>query len=169
MAFVSSNNSSSTNEAVNTTHGVSVASTQTNADKLTNVDNLSNAMICAFFASQPSSPQLANEDLQQLHLDDLEEMDLRWQMDMLTVSPKWSATTATKGDILLGSVELQEIKTARTRKAQEGVCHDQAEDRPTNYALMAYSTSSSNSEVSNDSTRSTSCLETVEVLKSDNE
>ncbi|GJT98907.1 uncharacterized mitochondrial protein-like protein [Tanacetum coccineum] len=35
---------------------------------------------------------------------------------------KWSATTATRGDILLGSAELQEIKTTRTRKAQEGVC-----------------------------------------------
>ncbi|GKE42530.1 hypothetical protein Tco_1469814 [Tanacetum coccineum] len=34
---------------------------------------------------QPSSPQLTNEDLQQLHPDDLEEMDLRWQMAMLTM------------------------------------------------------------------------------------
>ncbi|GKA18250.1 putative ribonuclease H-like domain-containing protein, partial [Tanacetum coccineum] len=51
----------------------------------TNVDNLSDAVICAFFSSQPSSPQLANEDLQQLYLDDLEEMDLRWQMAMLTI------------------------------------------------------------------------------------
>ncbi|GJW82927.1 retrovirus-related pol polyprotein from transposon TNT 1-94 [Tanacetum coccineum] len=34
---------------------------------------------------QPSSPQLANEDLQQLHPDDLEEIDLRWQMAMLTI------------------------------------------------------------------------------------
>ncbi|GKB36592.1 retrovirus-related pol polyprotein from transposon TNT 1-94 [Tanacetum coccineum] len=78
MAFVSSNNSGSTNEAVNTAHGVSAASTQANAANPINVDNLSDAVICAFFASQPSSPQLANEDLQQLHLDDLEEMDLRW-------------------------------------------------------------------------------------------
>ncbi|GJX24047.1 ribonuclease H-like domain-containing protein [Tanacetum coccineum] len=38
-----------------------------------------------FIASQPSSPQLANEDLQQLHPDNLEEMDLRWQMAMLTM------------------------------------------------------------------------------------
>ncbi|GKC85816.1 hypothetical protein Tco_1141533, partial [Tanacetum coccineum] len=38
------------------------------------------------------------------------------------------------------------------------------EEGPTNYALMAYSSSSS--EVSNDSTCSNSCLETVEVLKS---
>ncbi|GJR81895.1 putative ribonuclease H-like domain-containing protein [Tanacetum coccineum] len=43
---------------------------------------------------------------------------------------------------------------------------DQAEDGPTNYALMAYSSSSSNSEVSNDSTCLKSCLETVKVLKS---
>ncbi|GJV10398.1 hypothetical protein Tco_1351939 [Tanacetum coccineum] len=75
MAFVSSNNSGSTNEAVNTAHGVSAASTQANAAVSTNVDNLSDDVICAFFSSQPSSPQLANEDLQQLHLDDLEEMD----------------------------------------------------------------------------------------------
>ncbi|GKA69906.1 ribonuclease H-like domain-containing protein [Tanacetum coccineum] len=34
---------------------------------------------------QPNSPQLDNEDLQQIHLDDLKEMDLRWQMAMLTM------------------------------------------------------------------------------------
>ncbi|GJR66222.1 ribonuclease H-like domain-containing protein [Tanacetum coccineum] len=34
---------------------------------------------------QPNSPQLHNEDLQQLHHDNLEEMDLRLQMDMLTM------------------------------------------------------------------------------------
>ncbi|GJY36151.1 hypothetical protein Tco_0421529 [Tanacetum coccineum] len=34
---------------------------------------------------QPNSPQLAHEDLQQIHLDDIEEMDLRWQMAMLTM------------------------------------------------------------------------------------
>ncbi|GKA28043.1 hypothetical protein Tco_0714211 [Tanacetum coccineum] len=77
MAFVSSNNSGSTNEAVNTAHGVSTASTQANAANPINVDNLSDVVICSFFASQPSSPQLENEYLQQLHLDDLEEMDLR--------------------------------------------------------------------------------------------
>ncbi|GJW48551.1 hypothetical protein Tco_0080197 [Tanacetum coccineum] len=85
MAFVSSNNSGSTNEAVNTAHGVSAASTQANAANPINVDNLSDAVICAFFSSQPNNPQLANEDLQQLHPDDLEEMDLRWQMAMLTM------------------------------------------------------------------------------------
>ncbi|GJZ33649.1 hypothetical protein Tco_0579085 [Tanacetum coccineum] len=49
-----------TNEVVNTVHEVFAANTQANAANPTNVDNLSNAMIYAFFASQPSSPQLAN-------------------------------------------------------------------------------------------------------------
>ncbi|GKB26955.1 hypothetical protein Tco_0866356 [Tanacetum coccineum] len=179
MAFVSSsnNNTSSTNEAVNAAHGVTTASTQVNVANSTNIDNLSDAVICAFFASQPNSPQLAHEDLQQIHPDDIEEMDLRWQMAMLTMrarSPKWSATTTTRRDILLGSAELQEIKTTRTRKAHEGVClwkydwSDQAEEGP-NYALMAYSSSSSDSEVSNDSNCLKSCMETVKLLKSQND
>ncbi|GJV06422.1 ribonuclease H-like domain-containing protein [Tanacetum coccineum] len=85
--FVSSsnNNTSSTNEAVNTAHGVSTASTQVNVANSTNIDNLSDAVICAFFTSQPNSPQLVHEDLQQIHPDDIEEMDLRWQMAMLTM------------------------------------------------------------------------------------
>ncbi|GKC46740.1 retrovirus-related pol polyprotein from transposon TNT 1-94, partial [Tanacetum coccineum] len=84
MAFVSSLNNN-TNEAVNTAHGVSTASTQVNAAYSTNIDNLSDAVICSFFASQPNSPELAHEDLQQIHPDDIEKMDLRWQMAMLTM------------------------------------------------------------------------------------
>ncbi|GJX28140.1 putative ribonuclease H-like domain-containing protein [Tanacetum coccineum] len=87
MAFVSSsnNNTSNTNEAVNTAHEVCTASTQVNDTYSTNIDNLSDVVIYAFFASQPNSPQLVHEDLQQIHPDDMEEMDLRWQMAMLTM------------------------------------------------------------------------------------
>ncbi|GKC09767.1 putative ribonuclease H-like domain-containing protein, partial [Tanacetum coccineum] len=124
IAFVSSsnNNTCSTNKAVNTAHGVSTTSTQVNAANSTNINNLSDVVI--YFVTQPNSPQFVHEDLPQTHPNDMEEMDLRWQMSILTIvgrSPKWSATTATRGDILLGSVELQEIKTTRSRKAQEGV------------------------------------------------
>ncbi|GJR73314.1 hypothetical protein Tco_0085679 [Tanacetum coccineum] len=97
-----------------------------------NIDNLSDAVIYAFLASQPDNPQLAHEDLQQIHPDDLEEMD-----------------------ILLKNAYLQEIKTTRTRKAEEGP----------NYALMAYLSSSFDLEVSNNSNCSKSCLKTVEPLK----
>ncbi|GKC94576.1 hypothetical protein Tco_1160018 [Tanacetum coccineum] len=65
MAFVSSNNSGSTNEVVNTTHGVSAARTQANAANPTNVDNLNDVVICAFIASQQSSPQLGKKVLEE--------------------------------------------------------------------------------------------------------
>ncbi|GJT86430.1 hypothetical protein Tco_1068147 [Tanacetum coccineum] len=69
MTFVSSSNknTSSTNgvvntaQAVNIAHGVSTASTQVNVVNSTNIDNLSDDVICAFFASQPNSPQLVHE------------------------------------------------------------------------------------------------------------
>ncbi|GKB30861.1 ribonuclease H-like domain-containing protein [Tanacetum coccineum] len=55
------------------------------ADSSTTIENLSDAVIYSFFASQPSIPQLDNEDLQQIHHDDLEEMDLRWNIAMITM------------------------------------------------------------------------------------
>nr|GEV29754.1 hypothetical protein [Tanacetum cinerariifolium] len=91
MAFVSSSNNNNTNRAVNiaqvvnTTNEVSTAGTQVN---IANIDNLSDAVNCAFLASQPSSPQLVNEDLEQIHPDDLEDIDLKWQMAMLTMIAK---------------------------------------------------------------------------------
>nr|GEW77151.1 hypothetical protein [Tanacetum cinerariifolium] len=50
-----------------------------------NIKSLSNVVIYSFFASQSTSPQLDNKDLKQIDVDDLEEMDLRWQMAMLTI------------------------------------------------------------------------------------
>ncbi|GJV84185.1 ribonuclease H-like domain-containing protein [Tanacetum coccineum] len=90
MDFVSSSNNSnsstngavSTAQAVNTANGVSAANTQVNAS---NIDNLSDVVICAFLASQPKNPQLAHEDLKQIHLVDLEEIDLRWKMAILSM------------------------------------------------------------------------------------
>ncbi|GKC52989.1 hypothetical protein Tco_1075734 [Tanacetum coccineum] len=76
VAFVSSNstdNNSSTNEADNTAYEVSTAHTQSSP---TFRDNLSDVVICAFLASQPNSPQMSREDLEQIDLDDLDEMDL---------------------------------------------------------------------------------------------
>ncbi|GKA02928.1 retrovirus-related pol polyprotein from transposon TNT 1-94 [Tanacetum coccineum] len=62
MDFVSYNNSGSTNEAVNTAYRVSAASTQVSAANSINVDSLSDVVIY-----------------------DIKEMDLRWQMAMLTM------------------------------------------------------------------------------------
>ncbi|GJR55024.1 ribonuclease H-like domain-containing protein [Tanacetum coccineum] len=91
VAFVSNNtnNTNNTNKADDTAHGVSTTHstihTQGNGVNSVCLDNLCDAVICAFLASQPNSPQLSQEDLEQLHPDDLEEMDLQWEMAMLTI------------------------------------------------------------------------------------
>ncbi|GJS71998.1 putative ribonuclease H-like domain-containing protein [Tanacetum coccineum] len=82
VSFNSTNSNSSTNEADKTAYGVSTAHTQSSP---TSGDNLSDAVICAFLASQPNSPQMLREDLEQIDPDDLEEMDLQWEMAMLTI------------------------------------------------------------------------------------
>nr|GEW82404.1 hypothetical protein [Tanacetum cinerariifolium] len=66
----------------------SAASTKVSASILPNVDNLSDVVIYSFFASQSNSLQLDNEDLKQIDADDLEEMDLKWQMAMLTIKAR---------------------------------------------------------------------------------
>nr|GEX17036.1 hypothetical protein [Tanacetum cinerariifolium] len=109
-AFVSSQNTDSTTKSVSVVASVFAASTKVpvsalpNVDNLIsvvasvfaastkvpvsalpNVDNLSDAVIYSFFASQSNSPQLDNDDLKQIDANDLEEMDLKWRMAMLTM------------------------------------------------------------------------------------
>nr|GFC73142.1 hypothetical protein [Tanacetum cinerariifolium] len=85
LAFVLSTPTDSTNDLVSAAVNVSAVGTKLSASTLPNVDSLINAVIYSFFASQSSSPQLDNEDLKQIDVDDLEEMDLKWQMAMLTM------------------------------------------------------------------------------------
>nr|GFC65794.1 hypothetical protein [Tanacetum cinerariifolium] len=85
LAFVSSTPSDSTNDSVSIAVNVSAVGTKLSASTLPNVDSLSNSVIYSFFASQSSSPQLDNKDLKQINADDLEEMDMKWQMAMLTM------------------------------------------------------------------------------------
>ncbi|GKB67408.1 ribonuclease H-like domain-containing protein [Tanacetum coccineum] len=78
VAFVSEN-TSSTNE-VSTAHGVSSTSSQSPLHAQTSSYSL--------LASQSSCPQLDHEDLEQLHEYDLEEMDLKWQVAMISMRMK---------------------------------------------------------------------------------
>ncbi|GJR89951.1 hypothetical protein Tco_0213962 [Tanacetum coccineum] len=84
VAFVSSDNSSGTNETVNTAHSVSVASSKDQASPASYADDV----MFSFFANQSNAIQLDYEDLEQIDADDLEEMDLKWQVAMLTMRVK---------------------------------------------------------------------------------
>ncbi|GJS11241.1 ribonuclease H-like domain-containing protein [Tanacetum coccineum] len=206
----SSSNTSSTNNHVNTAYGVSTANTQVN---VANINNLSDVVICSFFVGQSNSPQLAHEDLQQIHPNDIEEMDLRWHMAMLTIrarrflkNTKRKLTVNTNESIGFDKSKVEcynyhkmghfarECRAPRNQdyKNKESSRRsmpmetpsstalvsydslggydwsDQAEEGP-NFALMAYLSSGSDSEESNDSTCSKSCLECVNLLKAQND
>ncbi|GJR21727.1 putative ribonuclease H-like domain-containing protein [Tanacetum coccineum] len=77
-------NTSSTNEAVNTAYDVTTASSQGQAYSSTYDDDV----MFSFFAIRSNSPQLDNEDLEQIDIDDLEEMDLKWKVAMLAIRVK---------------------------------------------------------------------------------
>nr|GEX72573.1 hypothetical protein [Tanacetum cinerariifolium] len=85
IAFMSSSNTDNTTDSVSATTSVSAVCAQLPVSSHPNIDSLSNAVIFSFFASQSTSPQLDNEDLKQIDVNDLEEIDLRWQMAMLTM------------------------------------------------------------------------------------
>ncbi|GKD83752.1 hypothetical protein Tco_1350591 [Tanacetum coccineum] len=148
------------------------SSTEGAADSSKTAENLSNAMIYSFFASQPSIPQLDNEDLQQIDPDDLEEMDLRRNNAMLTMrakrflkntgrkldmtnkerigfdKSKVECSTVKRKDTLQGNAGHPGIKTVGTRSLQEGL--DQVEEGPTNFSLMAHSSTSSSSSTNSE-------------------
>nr|GEU76797.1 retrovirus-related Pol polyprotein from transposon TNT 1-94 [Tanacetum cinerariifolium] len=67
---------------ISTVFGVSTASPQVSTA------NLSDATVYAFLANQPNGSQLMHEDLEQIYEDDLEEMDLKWKLALLSIRAK---------------------------------------------------------------------------------
>nr|GEX25647.1 hypothetical protein [Tanacetum cinerariifolium] len=136
MAFVSSlnNNTSNTNEVVNTAQAVNTA--------------LIEFLLLA--PNQPNSPQLVCEDLEQIYLDDMEEMDLRWQMAILTMrarrAPKNQDNKHKESSRMSVPIE---TSTTTALVSYDGLGgyegSDQAEER-LNYAFMAFASSSFDSE-----------------------
>nr|GEU48233.1 hypothetical protein [Tanacetum cinerariifolium] len=115
---------------INADASVSAICAKLHVSSLPNVDSLSNVVIYSFFASQSTSPQLDNEDLKQIDIDDLEEMDLRWKGHFAREcrSPKDSRRT--------GAAEPQ----------RRTILSYQVEEVPANYAFISFSSSSSSSD-----------------------
>nr|GEW67844.1 putative ribonuclease H-like domain-containing protein [Tanacetum cinerariifolium] len=112
-----------TNESVSVAPSVSAASTKAPASILPNVDNLSDAVIYSLFASQFNSPQLDNDDLKQIDADDLEVMDLKWQMVVLTMRARRSPKDTRNKDTQRRNVPV-ETSTSNTLVTQLFDCDE---------------------------------------------
>ncbi|GKB09321.1 ribonuclease H-like domain-containing protein, partial [Tanacetum coccineum] len=169
---------SSTNEADNSAYGVSAAHTQSNP---TTRDNLSNVMICAFLASQPNSPQIL-----EIHQED-RKLDVNGQRvgfdrskvecynchkyGQFTRECKAPRNQENRGIKINKRTVTVETPTENALVAQDGIggydwSYQAEEEHPTNFALMAHtssgSSSSSDSEVDS---CSKSCVKAYATLK----
>nr|GEU34725.1 hypothetical protein [Tanacetum cinerariifolium] len=171
---------------VTTAPSISAASLKATVTTLPNVDSLSDVVIYSFFSN---SPQLNNKDLKQIDPDDLEKIDLKWQMAMLTIrARRFLKRTGRNLDVNgtdtirfdMSKVECynfhrrghfaRECRSPRDNRNKETTRRTipmevstsnalvsqcdavggydwsfQADEEPTNYALMAYASSGSSS------------------------
>nr|GEW07555.1 hypothetical protein [Tanacetum cinerariifolium] len=84
VTFVSSKNNSSINETVNAAHDIPTAGLKEQPSASSYADDIT----FSFFVSQSNTLQLDNEDLEQIDTGDLKEMDLKWQVAMITIRVK---------------------------------------------------------------------------------
>nr|GEZ93792.1 putative ribonuclease H-like domain-containing protein [Tanacetum cinerariifolium] len=137
LAFVSSSNTDSTTDSVSAATSVSAVYAKLSVSSHPNIDSLSNA----------------------IDVDDLEEMDLRWKMAMLTMRARrfLQKTGRNLGDTRVSTIGVAEphrrtapveTSTSNALVSQcDGIesydCSYQAKDEPANFALMAIPSSSS--------------------------
>nr|GEV92402.1 ribonuclease H-like domain-containing protein [Tanacetum cinerariifolium] len=133
MAILSS--PSSTNEVDTANIQVSTVSTPVSTVIAhDNTANLSDATVYAFLANQPNGSQLVYEDLEQIHEDDLEEMDLKWQLALLSIRAR---------------MYFQRTGKKSTINESDNASYMADDEVPTNMALVAFSDSEAINDESN--------------------
>ncbi|GJQ90377.1 hypothetical protein Tco_0001516 [Tanacetum coccineum] len=166
LAFVTASGTSSTN---NLHSEVSTGTTKVNnVSTKTCTASFSDDTVYAFLSTQPQRSQIVHKDLEQIHDDDLEEIDLKWNMALLSMKARkaprvrdnrnWNQGTSTK------TVRIEDTPEKAIR-AIDGVGFDWSdmaeEEIQTNMALMAFS----DSEVHSEKSCSKICLKNYADLK----
>ncbi|GJX27262.1 ribonuclease H-like domain-containing protein, partial [Tanacetum coccineum] len=134
VAFVSTN--SSRNGTVNTAHGATTASTQAMAVNSTTIDNLSDAIICAFFVEDGYAKNKGKEILEE-----------HWKEVLCEWAPRNQENRNRENTRRVVPVETTNSNALVSCDGSSYVWSDQAEEGPINFALMAYSSTSSNYEI----------------------
>ncbi|GJV83354.1 putative ribonuclease H-like domain-containing protein [Tanacetum coccineum] len=197
MAFISSSNTNSGKYEVPTIQGVSTTSAQTASVQVSTAStdvtaaNLSYDTVCVFIATQPNGSQIKYEDITQIDDDDIEEMDIKWNLALLSMRADrfWKKTSkkiTIQGSDITKQSRQRDKKDPKVEEpapkvmiAIDGIGWDWSymaekdenhalvsdeEEVPTKYALMAKSSSSSDNEVYDDSFCSKSCRKNTENL-----
>ncbi|GJX27706.1 putative ribonuclease H-like domain-containing protein [Tanacetum coccineum] len=84
LAFVSGHRSTNDDNIANV-HVSTGSSPVSTASTNNSTACLSDATIYDYLATQPNGSQVVHEDLKQIHEDDLDEMDLKWQLALLSM------------------------------------------------------------------------------------
>ncbi|GJR54980.1 ribonuclease H-like domain-containing protein [Tanacetum coccineum] len=176
----------STNEANTVNVQVSTVNSSVSTDStLDSTANLSDATVYAFLNNQPNGSQLVHEDLEQIHEDDLKEMDLKWQLELLRYDkskveclnchkmghfareckgPRNQESMPRNQDSSRRTVNVEDT-LSKAMVAIDGAGFDWSfmaeEEVTTNMALMDFL----DSEVYNDKTYSNTYLKSFEALK----
>ncbi|GJU64529.1 putative ribonuclease H-like domain-containing protein [Tanacetum coccineum] len=117
MAFVTAPSTSSTNNVNTANSDVSTVSTNVNtASPKDSTATLSDATVYAFLANQPNGSQLVHEDLEQIHDDDLEEMDLKLATNKVLFSEE---IRVLKREVACKDYEIGVLKTEFEKVKQE--------------------------------------------------
>nr|GEY05578.1 hypothetical protein [Tanacetum cinerariifolium] len=117
--------------------------------------SISHDTVCAFIASQSNGSHIKYKDITQIDEDDIEEMDIKWNMALLRSVEHPGAKTG-----------VEEKATNKSYMANEEENHALVADEepPTEFALMAKSSSSFENEVYDDSFCFQSCRKNTDSL-----
>ncbi|GKC50429.1 hypothetical protein Tco_1073174 [Tanacetum coccineum] len=171
---------SSTNDANSASPQFSAASPNVNAaSPQVCTASVSDNIVYASMVENPNGSNVLHQDLEQIHEDDLEAIDLKWHLSLLSVrAKKYYQRTGKKIFINANDTagydkskvecynfhKLEHFaRECRAPRSKEGFnWSDMAEEQvQTNMALMAFS----DSEVYTDKTCSKTCLKNYETLK----
>ncbi|GJZ43905.1 ribonuclease H-like domain-containing protein, partial [Tanacetum coccineum] len=152
MAFISSSNTNSGKYEVPTVQGVSTTSAQTASVQVSTAStdvaaaSLSYDTVCAFIATQPNGSQIKYEDITQIDDDDIEEMDIKWNLALLSMRADrfWKKTgkkITIQGSDVAGFDKSKDWRYMANEDENHALVADDVV--PTECALMAMSSSSS--------------------------